>query len=531
MTHTHLEGVSLIGNGLGAREGKTFQAFDPARGLALPEIFHTASESEVSSAAILAASASASFGSTADRAGFLRRIADGLEAIRDVLVPRVMAETALPEGRVNGELGRTCGQLHLFAHVVEEGRWVDARIETALPDRRPIPRPDIRSMLIPLGPVAVFGASNFPLAFSVAGGDTASAFAAGCPVVCVAHYAHPGTCELVGKVIREAVRDRGLPEGTFSLLQGTGQDVGVPLVKHPLIKAVGFTGSRVAGAALTGIAAARPDPIPVYAEMSSINPVVFFRGALDSRVDEIASGLAVSVGLGVGQFCTNPGLVLLEASAAADRFVEVFSAKMAEAGPGTTLHGGIARAYDHSVKEKAEVEGVLTVAKAANRPDSCEVCPWIFRTDAGTFMARKELITETFGPSTILVTFQSKDELVELIGGLEGQLTGTIHWAESDLPLDGDILMALGAKVGRLILNQFPTGVEVCHAMVHGGPSPSTSDGGRSTSVGTRAITRFARPFCFQNFIPESLPDALRDENPLGIWRMVNGENTSDSIN
>jgi len=522
-------GTSFIGNSQGQTDGTSFNAVNPATGESLPESFFVASTEEISKAADLANNAFSEYSSTsgAVRAAFLRSIADELEAARPEITARVPLETALPEGRANGELGRTIGQLRLFADLVEEGSWVDARLETALPERAPVSKPDIRSMRVSLGPVAVFGASNFPLAFSVAGGDTASALAAGCPVVCVAHYAHPGVSELAAGAIRRAVQSCSLPEGTFSLLQGTGQEVGVPLVQHPAIKAVGFTGSRFAGLALSKIAAERAEPIPVFAEMSSVNPIVVLENALANRSESLAEGLAGSVSMGVGQFCTNPGTVFLPAGEAADAFATRFAASMDDSKGGTTLHAGIARAYDAATSKTHGNASVETLTSTPNDLSVSRVNPWIFRTTADALLSDSSLADEMFGPSTTLVTYRTEDELISVVDQLEGQLTGTIQADDEDLPLNPDLIDALKNRVGRLIVNSYPTGVEVCHAMVHGGPFPATSDG-RSTSVGTAAIERFARPFCYQGFPDSALPEALRDGNPLGIWRTVDGSRSQN---
>ncbi len=520
-------GRSLIGFSHGSAAGSSFEAINPASGEALEGMFFTASPSDVDRAATLAAEAAGTLANTspAVRAAFLRSMADELETSRPLIVARMPLETALPEGRANGELGRTIGQLRMFADVVEEGSWVDARLESAQPDRAPVPKPDLRYMRIALGPVAVFGASNFPLAFSVAGGDTASAFAAGCPVVAISHYAHPGTSEIVGTAIQRAVKAAGLPEGTFSLLQGTGPDVGIPLVEHPAIKAVGFTGSRTGGLAIADRAAARKEPIPVFAEMSSVNPVIIRSGALANRSDAIATGLAGSVSLGVGQFCTNPGLVLLPAGQAAESFIQAFSSAMDASKGGTALHSGIAKAYDAATQERAGHQEVETLASTANDTGTNRVNPWIFRTSAEALLADETLTGEAFGPSTTMVTYATDDELLRVLKSLEGQLTMTLQADDSDLPISDDIVVALQRRSGRLVMNGFPTGVEVCSAMVHGGPFPATTDA-RSTSVGTGAIERFSRPFCFQDAPADMLPEALKDGNPLGIWRLVNGERT-----
>ncbi|MBT7400409.1 MAG: aldehyde dehydrogenase (NADP(+)) [Bacteroidetes Order II. Incertae sedis bacterium] len=521
-----LHGHSLIGFSQGSNSNGTFSGMNPVTGAELPELFYTASAEDVDRAATLAKKAFETYSTTSGsvRAAFLRAIANELEAVRPLIAERVPLETGLPEGRANGELGRTIGQLRMFADLVEEGSWVDARLETAQPDRAPVPKPDLRSMHISLGPVAVFGASNFPLAFSVAGGDTASALAAGCPVVCVAHYAHPGVSELAGQAILRAIKACNLPEGVFSLLQGTGQEVGTPLVAHPAIKAVGFTGSRLGGLALSKIAAARKEPIPVFAEMSSINPVILLEGALSERSESLAAGLTGSVGLGVGQFCTNPGLVLLPEGDAAEAFVTQFSTQMDSASGGVALHAGIAAAYATSIEAKHQHGSVETLV-AASPTKGAEVEPSVFRTTAAALLQDEALAAETFGPSTTLITYADTDELVALIASLEGQLSGTIQYAASDLPLNDSVVSALRNRVGRLLLNGFPTGVEVCAAMVHGGPFPATTDG-RSTSVGTLAIHRFTRPFCYQSFVSDALPAELKDGNPLGIWRLVDGKRT-----
>lgn len=508
---TDLQGTSIIGFQRGALSDRTLQGLNPASGETLLPVYHSASLEEVDHAASLAHGAFATYSQTtgAERARFLRRIAENIEALGDELIARANAETGLPEARLRGETARTCSQLRLFADVVEEGSWVDARIDHGDRDRKPLPKPDVRSMFRPIGPVVVFGASNFPLAFSVAGGDTASAFAAGCPVIVKAHPAHPATSELAGVAISAAVRDCELSEGVFSLLYDSGNEVALALVKHPLIKAGGFTGSRAGGRALFDAASSRPDPIPFYAEMSSVNPVIILPGALRERSDQIALGLCGSVTLGAGQFCTNPGLILL--SEGADGFVNKLGDLMAVAPEQTMLTPAISNSYKTGVAARMNHAGVQTVGGAA-----------LFKTDSAQFLASHELAEELFGPSTLVVTYTDRQQLIQLIDGLEGQLTATIHGSEEDLIEYKDVVRLLETKAGRLLFNGFPTGVEVGHAMVHGGPFPATSDG-RSTSVGTRAIYRFARQVCFQDFPNNALPAELRDDNPLGIRRMVDG--------
>ncbi len=504
---TELQGTSIIGFRRGAAGNQTLQGFNPATSETLSPVYHSASRAEVDEAAKLAHDAFASYSQTtgAERGRFLRRIAENVEALGDELIARANQETALPEPRLRTETARTCNQLRLFAGVVEEGSWIDARIDHGDPDRKPLPKPDIRSMFRPIGPVVVFGASNFPLAFSVAGGDTASALAAGCPVIVKAHPAHPGTSELVGVAISEAVRSCGLSEGTFSLLYDAGNDVALALVKHPLIKAGGFTGSRAGGRALFDAAVSRPDPIPFYAEMSSVNPVIILPSALH---DQTATGLHASVTLGAGQFCTNPGLILLSENA--EGFINKLGDLMTNTPEQTMLTPAITANYKNGVSSRTDHAGVQTVGGA------------LFKTNSAEFLASPELACELFGPSTLVVTYTDRAQLLELINSLEGQLTATIHGSEEDLLEYSDVVRLLETKAGRLVFNGFPTGVEVGHAMVHGGPYPATSDG-RHTSVGTRAIYRFARQVCFQDFPNNALPAELREENPLAIRRMVDG--------
>jgi NADP-dependent aldehyde dehydrogenase len=508
---TDLQGTSIIGFGRGQIAGQTLQGINPATGEKLTPVYHSASLAEVDNAVKLAHAAFAVYSQTtgAERAEFLRRIAENIEALGDELVARANSETALPEARLRGETARTCSQLRLFADVVEEGSWVDARIDRGDPERKPLPKPDVRSMFLPIGPVVVFGASNFPLAFSVAGGDTASAFASGNTVIVKAHPAHPGTSELVGLAISEAVKSCELPEGTFSLLYDAGNEVALVLVRHPLIKAGGFTGSRIGGRALFDAAVSRPDPIPFYAEMSSVNPVIILPGALRERQDQIAAGLHGSVTLGAGQFCTNPGLILL--SEGAEGFINKLGDLMVNTPEQTMLTPAIATNYKNGIASRTNHAGVETVGGA------------LFKTDCARFLTSPELAEELFGPSTLVVTYKGRRQLIELVEKLEGQLTATIHGTEDDLLAYKDVIRLLETKAGRLVFNGFPTGVEVGHAMVHGGPYPATSEG-RSTSVGTRAIYRFSRQVCFQDFPNNALPAELRDENPLGIRRMVDGE-------
>lgn len=508
---------SMVGFGRGGG-GAVFKATNPSTGQTIEPEFVSATAGDVDRAARIAAAA---FVETAHRRGnergeLLRRIAANLESRGEALVQRAHLETALPQARLQGELGRTTGQLRMFAALVEDGSWVDARIDRGDPSRKPAPKPDLRSMLRPLGPVAVFGASNFPLAFSVAGGDTVSAFAAGCPVIAKAHPAHPGTSELAGLAIADAVRELGWAEGTFSLLFDAGVEVGVDLVRHPAIKAVGFTGSRRGGLALMEIASKRAEPIPVYAEMGSINPVFILPDAMRTRGGEIAAALQASVTLGVGQFCTNPGLVITESGSAVSSFVDELHERMAATPAGTMLTAGICRAYRGGVARLAGVSGVEQRLSVPADSDGTAGAA-LFFTNAETFLRERGLMDEVFGPSTVIVE-ATREKLLDLARALEGQLTVTIHAADGELASYQDLLAILETKAGRLVFNGFPTGVEVSKAMVHGGPFPATSDG-RSTSVGTRAIERFTRAVCYQDFPDAALPPELQEANPLGVRR------------
>jgi NADP-dependent aldehyde dehydrogenase len=460
------------------------------------------------------------------RATFLEAIAQNILGLGDALIERAMAESGLPRGRIEGERNRTIGQLRLFAQVVRDGLYLDLRIDPRLPERKPLPRPDLRSRMIPLGPVAVFGASNFPLAFSVAGGDTAAALAAGCPVVAKAHPGHPGTSELVGRAIQQAVQGSGLPEGVFSLVFDSGHEIGQALVADPRIRAVGFTGSRRGGLALMKIAQQREEPIPFYAEMSSINPVILFPGALAERGDTIAQAFVASMLMGAGQFCTSPGLILGIESDGLDSFVAAASAALGDAGPATMLTPGIHQAYEAGVAALASHTGVATIARG--RPGSMYQCvAGLFSTSGEAFLANRNLAVEIFGSSSLIVRCRDEAELARVLDSLEGQLTASLHITEADHDAAGKLVPVLERKVGRILVNGFGTGVEVAHAMVHGGPFPSTSDG-RSTSVGTMAIDRFLRPVCYQDMPDTLLPPELKHSNPLGIERLVDGKPAID---
>jgi alpha-ketoglutaric semialdehyde dehydrogenase len=504
------------------------RATNPATGEEMEPSFGGGEASDVDKACMLAAGAFDAFRAAPleSRAQLLEAIAQGILDLGDELVERVIAESGLPRPRIEGERGRTCGQLRLFASIVREGRWLNVTVDSALPDRKPAARPDLRSRKVPVGPVAVFGASNFPLAFSVAGGDTAAAFAAGCPVVAKSHPSHPGTSELVGRVIQKAVADCGLPEGVFSLLVGNGNAVGQALVKHPAIQAVAFTGSRRGGLALVATAAARAVPIPVFAEMSSTNPVFLLPEALAVRGGAIASGLVESATLGVGQFCTKPGIVVGIESPALEQFSIAAATALQAANPGTMLNSGIRKAYAEGTAKLREHESVQHVAEGkASADGDCSAQAMLFATSAKAFLASAELGEEVFGPTSLLVSCKSEAEMLAVAESLEGQLTATLHLADEDLDLAQRLLPILERKAGRILVNGFPTGVEVSYAMVHGGPFPSTSDS-RVTSVGAMSIERFLRPVCYQNFPDGLLPEALQAENPLGLSRLVDGKHT-----
>jgi len=515
--------TSIIGFSRGEQTGSIFNAVNPATGNDLDVQYGGASEGEVERACELAQLASRPMASLsgADKAKFLRSVADRIDSVVEELVSTMTRETALPEGRVRGETGRTSGQLRMFAKLLDEGSWVDARIDRAIADREPVPKPDLRAMLRPIGPVAVFCASNFPLAFSVAGGDTASAWAAGCPVIVKAHHAHPGTALIVGKIIVDAVREHGLPEGAFSLVFGSGQTIGQALVKNPLIKAVGFTGSRQGGRALFDLASNRADPIPVFAEMSSINPLFLMPELEEAKMLEIADGLFTSATMGVGQFCTNPGVVFYPDNELGAVFRNSFVEKMKTFSPASMLHHGICESYVSGIKKlssQAGVEELLKSDRSANKDGSSLVRACVLHADVQCFLNNSLLSDEVFGPATLLVSYSNTDELINVIEGMEGQLTASLFGTEENIRKYNGILDILETKVGRMLFNQFPTGVEVCPSIIHGGPYPATTDS-RSTSVGTASILRFARPVCYQGFPDEQLPLELRDDNPLGINR------------
>ena len=512
-----LSGQQLIGGVFKASGRETFAAFNPAAAKALEQQFTEATLEEIDEACLAAAGAFADYQgkSGRERAAFLERIADEIVNLGDDLVQAAGEETGLPAARLQGERTRTVNQLRLFAGLIKEGSWVNAVIDTAQPDRQPLPKPDIRQMQVPLGPVAVFGASNFPFAFSVAGSDTASALAAGCPVVFKAHPAHPASCELMAIAIAKAGKECNMPAGVFNMVQGGSHQVGGRLVQHPAIKAVGFTGSFAGGKALYDLAVRRPEPIPVYAEMGSVNPVFFLPRVLKEKGTALAKSFAASVTLGTGQFCTNPGTFALMDGEEAQAFLQQTKEALLQISMGPMLTQGIQASYLKGVQELAKHTGETITAE--------NVQAFVFTTRMKDALQNDHLMEEVFGPCSVGIRADSKEELMQFARSLKGQLTATIHGTEEDLAEYRELVSVLQQKAGRLVINGFPTGVEVSHAMVHGGPFPATTDS-RSTSVGTLAIYRFSRPVCLQDFPQSLLPEELKDENPLGIWRKMNGE-------
>lgn len=520
-----ITGKMIIGRRKVVGEGPELYAFDPNENRMLEPTFLSATRQLVDEACELATQ---SFDAYKElpleaRAGFLDRIAANIESIGSILIQRAHSETGLPMARLEGERARTANQLRMFASVIRSGHWLNATLDSPLPDRQPLPRSDLRKLMVPLGPVAVFGASNFPLAFSVAGGDTASALAAGCPVIVKAHSAHLGTSELVAEAIQQASVECDMPDGVFSLVVGSGSEVGTQLVTNPAIKAVGFTGSRQGGLALVRAAFNRQEPIPVYAEMSSINPFFVLPGALSKRTSTLAAALADSISLGAGQFCTNPGLIALLDSEAAKNFVDELTAILGKQSAQTMLTPGIAKAYEVALKRRFDDQAITQILSPTLDASACTAQPAIFAVTAGEFLANTLHREEIFGPASLVVYCRDVSELLELANSLEGQLTSTLHFEDGDEAIVRQLLPILTKKVGRIIANGYPTGVEVSHAMVHGGPFPSTSNA-RATSVGASSIDRFLRPICYQDVPSKFIPPALQDNNPLSLWRLRDGQ-------
>jgi alpha-ketoglutaric semialdehyde dehydrogenase len=512
MSRTLITGLQLIGNHFSGEGKHVFQAFDPQKQDWLPQEFREATTGEIDSALNMAVKAFAAYKKTtpAQRAAFLHAIADDIVSLGDELINVAAAESGLPLPRLQGERDRTTGQLRLFAGMMAEGSWVNARINTGTPD--------VRQMQIPIGVIGIFGASNFPLAFSVAGGDTAAALAAGCPVVFKAHPAHPHTSYLVATAIRNAVMRTQMPEGVFSMVHGISHETGQYLAAHPLVSAIAFTGSFKGGKALYDTATRRAVPIPVFAEMGSVNPVFFLPGILREKGAALAMQLLQSVTLGVGQFCTNPGMFITASEDAA--FISALQQGIGGMSGGHMLTPGILNAYQHSI-DWLQQEGVAVLGAANATPQ--QATPYLLQVTAANALKKPAICQEVFGPASLHIHAGSIEELYHLARTLEGQLTATIHGTEEDLREHADLIDILREKAGRIIINGFPTGVAVNHAMVHGGPWPAATPAA-GTSVGTAAIYRFCRPVCFQDFPAYLLPPELQDHNPMHIWRLVNGD-------
>lgn len=526
-----ITGKNYIGNQLSAKGTSTYKTFNPKLNLENEHLFYEASTEEIEEAVLLASDAFEIYKkiSSKKKAAFLNAIADEILALDTTLILAYISETGLPEARAIGERGRTIGQLRAFANLIEEGSWVDATIDTGDPERKPIPKPDLRKMLIPLGPVVVFGASNFPLAYSTAGGDTAAALASGCPVIVKSHPMHAGTGELVSMAIIKALKSTCMPNGVFSNLNSSGIEVGIQLVNHPKIKAVGFTGSIRGGRALFDLASQRPEPIPVFAEMGSINPVIILPKAAQNQVEVLAKTYAKSITVGTGQFCTNPGLILGIKSEALDRFINLISEEIINIEPKCMLHPNIWSNYQKNKTSVLNQEGMMATAEYPDTIAPNYARQTIAKVEGKIFLENPVLHQEVFGPFSMVVQCENKHELESIISNLEGQLTGTIIANLEEIKTYTSVIEALQNRVGRIIFNGVPTGVEVCPAMLHGGPYPASTDS-RFTAVGIHSIKRWVRPFSYQNWPDETLPDELKNENPLHISRLVNGEQTHQTI-
>jgi alpha-ketoglutaric semialdehyde dehydrogenase len=518
-----ITGKNYIGNQQSAKGSNRYKTFNPQLNSENEYVFVEASEEEINDAVTLATNAFQIFKTISGlkKAAFLNAIADEILALDDELIQTFCKESGLPEGRAKGERGRTIFQLRSFAELVSEGSWVEAAIDTAQPNREPLPKPDIRKMLVSLGPVVVFGASNFPLAYSTAGGDTAAALAAGCPVIVKSHPMHSGTGELVASAIIKAAQKTGMPNGVFSNLNSSGIEVGTRLVSHPKVKAVGFTGSIRGGRALYNLAAQRDEPIPVFAEMGSINPVVILPEALKNRGESIAKTYAHSIALGTGQFCTNPGLILAIKDENLDNFISTLSDEIIKIEPSCMLHPNIIGAYEKNKLKAVSQPDLSVVAHYEKEVQTNYARQTITTVEGKTFIENTLLHQEVFGPYSIVVQCKNAVELEEIISKLEGQLTGTIMAENDEATHYPEVVSALQNRVGRLIFNGVPTGVEVCPSMVHGGPYPASTDS-RFTAVGVHSIRRWVRPLSFQDWPDNMLPDELKNDNPLGIYRLVN---------
>ena len=526
-----ITGKNYIGNLLSAKGSKTYKTFNPLLNLENTTTFFEASNDEIEDAVAIASNAFKIYRKTSgkQKALFLNTIADEILALDDLLIETYCSETGLPEGRAKGERGRTVGQLRNFASLVVEGSWVEASIDSADPKRTPAPKPDLRKMLIPIGPIVVFGASNFPLAYSTAGGDTAAALASGCPVIIKSHPMHAGTGELVASAIIKAAEKTGMPNGVFSNINSSGIQVGVDLVQHSKIKAVGFTGSIKAGRALLDLAAERDEPIPVFAEMGSVNPVIILPEALQKNGESLAKTYAASIMLGTGQFCTNPGLILGIKSEELTAFIKSLGKEILQIQPSVMLHPNIISAYEKNKTNTIAQSNLEVVVECKDDLQSNFAKPMITTVEGKVFLENATLHQEVFGPFSMVVQCENIHQLEEILSRLEGQLTGTIIAETKEIEIHSKLIETLQNRVGRIIYNGVPTGVEVSPSMVHGGPYPSSTDS-RFTAVGINSIKRWVRPFSFQDWPNNLLPDELKNENPLQILRAVNGSQTSKSI-
>ena len=506
-----LTGQHFIAGERAASGTSTFTGINPTTGEELPTTFHDATAAEIDSAVTAAQAAFFELQKVSgEKLGeFIELIATKIEEAGDTLLDRVHAETALPAGRCQGERGRTCNQTRIFAQMARDGSWRQPRIDAGDPKRTP-PKPDVRTMLYGIGPVAVFGASNFPLAIGVVGTDTICALAAGCPVIVKAHPAHPGTCEILGGIVTEAVKECGLPAGTFSMLQSNSNESGGEFVRHPGICAVAFTGSLRGGRALYDIACSRPNPIPFYGEMGSANPVFLLPGALAERSEKIAEGYIQSVTMGVGQFCTNPAVVLGLEGETLESFISTASDAASKYAPQSMLHPGIHAAYESGRKRLGDTDGVSQVGISADEPSDTanQAACAIYSADFSVLDSAEEL-EEIFGPTSTVYKCQSRDQMIKFASELDGHLTATIHGTEQDLQDHADLVNILQHKVGRIVFNGFPTGIDVCSAMHHGGPYPAATHS-FYTSIGHHSIYRFTKPVCFQSFPASMLPEQLK---------------------
>ena len=526
-----ITGKNYIGNKLSSRGTKTYKTFNPQLNVENDALFYEVTTDEIDEAVNLASEAFKTYRNISgeNKANFLNAIADHIMDLGDSLIQTYCSESGLPEGRAKGERARTIAQLRMFSDLVKEGSWVNATIDTAIPEREPAPKPDLRKMSIPLGPVVVFGASNFPLAYSTAGGDTAAALAAGCPVLVKSHPMHAGTGELVASAIVKAAHKTGMPNGVFSNLNSSGIEVGEQLVKHPGVKAVGFTGRINGGRALYDLAAQRDEPIPVFAEMGSINPVVILPEALKNRNQSIAKTYASSITLGTGQFCTNPGLILGIKGDILSAFIQNLSNEIVKIEPSCMLHPNIIGAYENNKQKAITQQNISVVADYESDVQTNYARQTVTTVEGETFLNNSTLHQEVFGPYSMVVQCEDANQLEQIITKLEGQLTGTIIAEDKEAKNYPQIVSALQNRVGRLIYNGVPTGVEVCPSMTHGGPYPASTDS-RFTAVGIHSIQRWVRPFSYQDWPNDLLPKELKNDNPLGISRLVNGVQTTKRI-